>query len=175
MGQSLASEGSLSGLFRRVVTVCQNQFGVIGQVFPTPLVAKVTRLLLSRILNDPVYGVQARVEQVLSPQAPMEPLPLADYLNCLCTVEQQTAALFGMLKEHDFIRADVSADEDRANGDRGGEGDSNGSSSSSAAAAVANEEGGGDSVAAAAGGGGAGQGEEASRQMAALHNYLDDQ
>ncbi len=41
---------------------------------------------------------QARVEQVLSPQAPMEPLPLADYLNCLCTVEQQTAALFGMLK-----------------------------------------------------------------------------
>ncbi|CBN78181.2 conserved unknown protein (Partial), partial [Ectocarpus siliculosus] len=98
MGQSTASEGSLSGLFRRVVTVCQNQFAVIGQVFPPPLVAKVTRLLLSRILNDPVYGVQARVEQVLSPQAPMEPLPLADYLNCLCTVEQQTAALFGMLK-----------------------------------------------------------------------------
>lgn len=41
---------------------------------------------------------KARVEQVLSPQAPMEPLPLPDYLNCLCTVEQQTAALFGMLK-----------------------------------------------------------------------------
>ena len=38
------------------------------------------------------------MEQVLSPQAPMEPLPLPDYLNCLCTVEQQTAALFGMLK-----------------------------------------------------------------------------
>lgn len=41
---------------------------------------------------------QARVEQVLSPQPPQEPLPLADYLNCLCTVEQQTSALFGMLK-----------------------------------------------------------------------------
>lgn len=41
---------------------------------------------------------QARVEQVLVPQPPMDPLPLADYLNCLCTVEQQTTALFGMLK-----------------------------------------------------------------------------
>lgn len=59
--QSAASAGSLSGLFRRVVTVCQNQFAVIGKVFPPPLVAKVTRLLLSRILNDPVYGVQVRV------------------------------------------------------------------------------------------------------------------
>lgn len=58
--QSAASAGSLSGLFRRVVTVCQNQFAVIGKVFPPPLVAKVTRLLLSRILNDPVYGVQVR-------------------------------------------------------------------------------------------------------------------
>eukprot|EP00904_Undaria_pinnatifida_P003770 jgi/Undpi1/13394/HiC_scaffold_8.g03053.m1 len=102
--QSAASTGSLSGLFRRVVTVCQNQFAVIGQVFPPPLVAKVTRLLLQRILNDPVYGVQARVEQVLVPQPPMDPLPLADYLNCLCTVEQQTAALFGMLKaKHMFF------------------------------------------------------------------------
>lgn len=42
--------------------------------------------------------MKARVEQVLSPQAPIDPLPLPDYLNCLCTVEQQTAALFGMLK-----------------------------------------------------------------------------
>lgn len=33
---------------------------MIGKVFPPPLVAKVTRLLLSRILNDPVYGVQVR-------------------------------------------------------------------------------------------------------------------
>ena len=66
MGQSTASEDSLSGLFRRVVTVCQNQFAVIGQVFPSPLVAKVTRLLLSRILNDPVYGVQVRSNSSLS-------------------------------------------------------------------------------------------------------------
>ncbi|CAN0144396.1 unnamed protein product, partial [Pylaiella littoralis] len=124
--QSSASAGSLSGLFRRVVTVCQNQFSVIGQVFPPPLVAKVTRLLLSRILNDPVYGVQARVEQVLLPQAPMEPLPLADYLNCLCTVEQQTAALFGMLKEHDFIRAGGADGDDRANGVGKGKGNAGG-------------------------------------------------
>ncbi|CAM9743759.1 unnamed protein product, partial [Ectocarpus fasciculatus] len=140
MGQSTASEGSLSGLFRRVVTVCQNQFAVIGQVFPPPLVAKVTRLLLSRILNDPVYGVQARVEQVLSPQAPMEPLPLADYLNCLCTVEQQTAALFGMLKEHDFIRAGGAADpddddDDDDNDDKGSGSDSDEDSKGSDAVA----------------------------------------
>lgn len=57
-GQSGAAAGSLSALFRRVVSVCQSQFVVIGQVFPQPLVAKVTRLLLQRILNDPVYGVQ---------------------------------------------------------------------------------------------------------------------
>lgn len=59
-GQSGAAAGSLSALFRRVVNVCQSQFIVIGQVFPPPLVAKVTRLLLQRILNDPVYGVQVR-------------------------------------------------------------------------------------------------------------------
>lgn len=59
-GQSGAAAGSLSALFRRVVNVCQSQFVVIGQVFPPPLVAKVTRLLLQRILNDPVYGVQVR-------------------------------------------------------------------------------------------------------------------
>lgn len=59
-GQPSTWTGSLSGLFRRVVSVCQSQFAVIGQVFPPPLVAKVTRLLLQRILNDPVYGVQVR-------------------------------------------------------------------------------------------------------------------
>eukprot|EP00752_Nemacystus_decipiens_P010830 g9629.t1 len=167
--QSAASAGSLSGLFRRVVTVCQNQFAVIGKVFPPPLVAKVTRLLLSRILNDPVYGVQARVEQVLSPQPPMEPLPLPDYLNCLCTVEQQTAALFGMLKEHDFIRAGGGI----ANGTTGNGGcdgddddDDRGSTDGTAAAATAGS-GGGD--------GEEGDKGEVSRQMAALRKYLDDQ
>ncbi|CAM9479806.1 unnamed protein product, partial [Ectocarpus sp. 4 AP-2014] len=148
MGQSTASEGSLSGLFRRVVTVCQNQFAVIGQVFPPPLVAKVTRLLLSRILNDPVYGVQARVEQVLSPQAPVEPLPLADYLNCLCTVEQQTAALFGMLKEHDFIRAGGAADPDDNDNDNdndnGGDSDEDSQGSDAVARRPRGEEDSGD-------------------------------
>eukprot|EP00903_Cladosiphon_okamuranus_P022367 g20571.t1 len=164
--QSAASAGSLSGLFRRVVTVCQNQFAVIGKVFPPPLVAKVTRLLLSRILNDPVYGVQARVEQVLSPQAPMEPLPLPDYLNCLCTVEQQTAALFGMLKEHDFIRAGGAT----ANGTTGvGDGDDDGD----------NDEHSADATTTGAGTGDGQEGDkdnvEVSRQMAALRKYLDDQ
>ncbi|CAM9953203.1 unnamed protein product, partial [Choristocarpus tenellus] len=98
LGNSGAAVDSLSGLFGRVVATCQSQFAVIGQVFPSPLVPRVMRLLLHRILSDPVYGVQARVEGVLSPPPPSEPLPLADYLNCLCTVEQKTAALFDMLK-----------------------------------------------------------------------------
>jgi hypothetical protein len=46
---------------------------------------------------------QARVEQVLSPPPPLDPLPLPDYLNCLCMVEQQTMALFDMLKAHNLL------------------------------------------------------------------------
>ncbi|CAN0427568.1 unnamed protein product, partial [Discosporangium mesarthrocarpum] len=98
VGNSAAASDSLSSLFGRVVSTCQSQFSIIGRAFPPPMVPRVTRLLLQRILSDPVYGVQARVEAVLSPPPPVEPLPLADYLNCLCTVEQKTGALFEMLK-----------------------------------------------------------------------------
>ncbi len=68
-----------------MVSICQNQFAVIGQVFPPPLVAKVTRLLLSRILNDPVYGVQVGVVLAVPPPPPppeaagVVPLRCADF------------------------------------------------------------------------------------------------
>ncbi|CAM9358850.1 unnamed protein product [Chrysoparadoxa australica] len=110
VGDRAAGEGgydSLSGLFGRVVNVCSQEFALIGKLFPPSLVPKVTRLLLQRILNDPVYGIQARVENVLSPPAPIEPLPLPDYLNCLSMVEQQTMALFEMLKSQDLLQDEV--------------------------------------------------------------------
>ena len=49
-------------------------------------VARVTRLLIQRIFNDPAFGIQAKIESILVPQPPRPQLPLADYLDALVSV-----------------------------------------------------------------------------------------
>mmetsp|Transcript_6316 Transcript_6316/g.9453 ORF Transcript_6316/g.9453 Transcript_6316/m.9453 type:complete len:597 (-) Transcript_6316:737-2527(-) len=102
-----SGQESLSSLFGKVISVCQTEFPLITKVFPPIMAPKVTRLLLQRILNDPVYGIQVRVEQVLCPPPPSDPLPLSDYLDCLATVEQQTWALFDLLKAQAKALAEI--------------------------------------------------------------------
>ncbi|CAM9682371.1 unnamed protein product, partial [Phaeothamnion confervicola] len=190
-----AAFGSLSGLFGRVIVVCQSEFGIIMRAFPAPLVPKVTKLLLQRILNDPVYGIQARVEAVLSPAPPGEPLPLPDYLNCLCTVEQQTMALFDLLKHQELQLVGAGEDGEGGGGgngsDDGGEGAANGDAGSTAGSQDpldGGDDGGGTSGdggggaggedeedGEGGGGGGGGGGKLGQSQAHALRVYLDDQ
>ena len=57
----------LSDVFGTVIAVCAEQFDVIRKVFPQQTVGRVTRLLIQRIFNDPAFGIQKRVENVLQP------------------------------------------------------------------------------------------------------------
>lgn len=90
----------LSGLFSMINNVCQEQFDIIQKVFPANEVARVTRLLIQRIFNDPAFGIQARVDSILVPQPPRPQLPLADYLDALVTVREKLSALNLMLIEY---------------------------------------------------------------------------
>jgi hypothetical protein len=89
----------LSGLFGMINTVCQEQFSIIRQVFPAHTIAKVTRMLIQRIFNDPAFGIQARVDSILCPAPPQPPLSLPDYLDALVIVREKLSALFLLLIE----------------------------------------------------------------------------
>ena len=98
-GSAGSASDQLSSMFGAIHAVCSTHFRTIRRVFPPESVVRVTRMLVQRVLNDPLFGIQARVEEVLSPQPPQPPLPLVDYLDVLCMVHEKTTALFLMLTE----------------------------------------------------------------------------
>jgi len=97
---SLTLIDHLSGLFNMINSVCEEQFEVIRKIFPPHAIARVTRLLIQRIFNDPAFGIQARVDSILIPQPPRPQLPLSDYLDALVTVREKLSALNLMLIEY---------------------------------------------------------------------------
>mmetsp|Transcript_12211 Transcript_12211/g.18463 ORF Transcript_12211/g.18463 Transcript_12211/m.18463 type:complete len:1084 (+) Transcript_12211:93-3344(+) len=100
----------LSELFVSVSDLCQEQFSIIRQVFPSQSVGKVTKMLVSRIFNDPAFGIQARVDSVLRPKPPAPSLSPADYLDALVTVREKLSALHLMLLE--YCTDSISLDDD---------------------------------------------------------------
>lgn len=89
----------LSGLFKMIDKVCKEQFGIIIRIFPSNTVARVARMLVQRIFNDPAFGIQSRVDAVLCPAPPSPPLSLADYLDALVLVREKLSALYVLLLE----------------------------------------------------------------------------
>ena len=55
----------LSAFFGLVSSLCQRAFTLIRQVFPPSAALKVTRMLIDRMVNDPAFGIQVRVAEVL--------------------------------------------------------------------------------------------------------------
>lgn len=102
MGTAAGASDQLSELFGTIGSVCQEQFAIIRLIFPAFAIAKVTRLLVQRIFNDPAFGIQARVDIVLCPKQSSNkpPLALPDYLDALVTVREKLSALFLILLEH---------------------------------------------------------------------------
>lgn len=98
-GGGMSLMDHLSGLFGMINKVCQEQFSIIREVFPTHTIAKVTRMLIQRIFNDPAFGIQARVDSILCPAPPQPPLSLPDYLDALVIVREKLSALFLLLME----------------------------------------------------------------------------
>ena len=96
---SLSLMDHLSGLFSMINAVCQEQFSIIRAVFPAHTVAKVTRMLIQRIFNDPAFGIQARVDGILCPAPPQPALSLPDYLDALVIVREKLSALYLLLLE----------------------------------------------------------------------------
>jgi hypothetical protein len=90
---------NLSALFKMINNVCQEQFVIIRKVFPTHTVARTTRSLVQRVFNDPAFGIQHRVDEVLRPPPPLPPLPLPDYLDALLTIREKLSALYLLLLE----------------------------------------------------------------------------
>lgn len=103
----------LSELFMAISDLCQEQFSIIRIVFPDQSVEKVTKMLITRIFNDPAFGIQARVDNVLRPKPPAAPLSLPEYLDALVTVREKLSALHLMLLEYctgDNEYADIDAE-----------------------------------------------------------------
>lgn len=91
---------SLSQLFGSIGSICQQQFSLIRDIFPRHVVAKITRILIQKIFTDPAFGIQARVDAVLSPKPPWPALPLPEFLESLANVREKLAALFVILLEY---------------------------------------------------------------------------
>ena len=104
----------LSELFVAISDLCQEQFSIIRLVFPSQSVEKVTKMLITRIFNDPAFGIQARVDNVLRPKPPAVQLSLPEYLDALVTVREKLSALHLMLLEYctggDTDYADIDAE-----------------------------------------------------------------
>ena len=56
---------ALSEFFGLISSLCQKAFTLIRQVFPPSASLKVTRMLIDRMVNDPAFGIQVRVAEVL--------------------------------------------------------------------------------------------------------------
>lgn len=94
----------LSNLFKMITVLCQEQFNIIISVFPVNTIPRVTRLLIQRIFNDPAFGIQIRVDNILKPK--YHPPLAEDYLNALVTVREKLNALYLLLIEccsHSFM------------------------------------------------------------------------
>lgn len=89
----------LSQLFATIQSVCVEQFKIVREIFPEPVIPKITRVLIQRIYNDPAFGIQGRVDAMLQPKPPSPPLPLADYLEYLSIVKEKLGGLYLMLLE----------------------------------------------------------------------------
>lgn len=90
---------NLSGLFNMINSVCREQFVIIRKVFPLHTVARTTRSLVQRVFNDPAFGIQHRVDEVLRPSPPLPSLPLPAYLDALLTIREKLSALYLLLLE----------------------------------------------------------------------------
>lgn len=96
-GPSNLVADNLSELFGTIGNVCEEQFDIIRKVFPTHSITRVTRLLIQRIFNDPAFGLQARVDAVLHPKPPLQPLPTSEFLDALMTVCGQLVVVVVLL------------------------------------------------------------------------------
>ena len=75
----------LSELFVSISTICKEQFVIIRKVFPPDSAIKITRMLVQRIFNDPAFGLQTRVDMILYPKPPYQPLSSVEYLGTYAT------------------------------------------------------------------------------------------
>jgi hypothetical protein len=108
-----AVEDHLSALFGTISNMCRDHFFLIREIFPTQFVARVTRLLIQRMFHDPAFGIQTRIELMLSSKLalmtgrqalsllPQQLLSASqDYLDALCNVREKLTGLFTILMEH---------------------------------------------------------------------------
>ncbi len=95
-----SSGDSLSELFGHINMVCSEQFTIIREIFPTSVVAAITRILIQRIFTDPAFGIQTLVDNILSPAPPKPQLNLSSYLDALTIVREKLSALYVVLLEH---------------------------------------------------------------------------
>lgn len=89
----------LSHLFGGIGRLCLEQSKVIALVFPPEIVDRLSRLLVGRIFHDPTFGLETKIEKVLRPKPPRQPLSPADYLESLGVVREKLSALETMLAD----------------------------------------------------------------------------
>ena len=57
---------ALSEFFGLISSLCEKAFTLIRQVFPSSAALKVTRMLIDRLVNDPAFGIQVKISDVLN-------------------------------------------------------------------------------------------------------------
>jgi len=98
----------LSTLFTRVYQVCSNEFSLIGHVFSSKtkrgqiqdVPVQVARSLLQRIINDPICGVQSRIDELLESIDGKDAFDAGSKkLDTFVVIHEKAAGLFQLLRE----------------------------------------------------------------------------
>mmetsp|Transcript_41589 Transcript_41589/g.97348 ORF Transcript_41589/g.97348 Transcript_41589/m.97348 type:complete len:536 (-) Transcript_41589:1115-2722(-) len=98
----------LSSLFNRVYQVCSDEFSLIGHVFSfkaktgpnQDVPVQVARSLLQRIINDPICGVQSRIDELLENIDSKDTFDAGSKkLDTFVVIHEKAAGLFHLLRE----------------------------------------------------------------------------
>lgn len=118
----------LEGLCEAIRGVCRDQFAVIESVFPANATGAVRELLIERLFNDPVFGVFASLDQVLSASAaaalqhadvPTSPTTSSssrrsqageEYVTLLCGAYERTYSLAAAIEQIDVHKGQSEED-----------------------------------------------------------------
>uniref|UniRef100_H3GWN1 Uncharacterized protein n=1 Tax=Phytophthora ramorum TaxID=164328 RepID=H3GWN1_PHYRM len=70
---SLDPVEDLDALFTKILTICTEQFPVIGSVFPAAACDSIRELLVERLFNDPAFGILSFLDQFFKTRRCTEP------------------------------------------------------------------------------------------------------
>ena len=100
VGSSSMLVDKLSELFHSMSDICREQFTVIRRIFDPSIGTRLIRVLIGKFFDDPQFGLHFRIEMILNPHPPSQPLPPQEYLDALHTVREKLSGLYFIIIDY---------------------------------------------------------------------------